>query len=168
MKRKSPWSVRPVEVRFWEKVNKTDTCWLWTKAKNPKGYGVISVRPKGYKQAHRLSWEMAHGPIPDGMLICHRCDNPACVNPDHLFVGTPADNTRDMLAKNRHSQGKTHGDKVRSSERRYHKLTPDAVRGIRKELNAGGKQRDVARAFGVCQRTVALIQHGVTWTHVDG
>jgi hypothetical protein len=90
-----------IEVRFWAKVCKTDTCWLWTGVKSV-GYGHMwdgSGRPK---HAHRLSWEIHHGPIPSGMDVLHRCDTPACVRPDHLFIGTASDNMLDAVSKGRH------------------------------------------------------------------
>jgi hypothetical protein len=90
-----------LEAHFWARVNKTDDCWLWMGSRNALRYGY-GVYGKGGKYAHRLSWEIHHGrPIPPGMNILHRCDNPPCVNPDHLFLGTQADNVVDMVRKGR-------------------------------------------------------------------
>lgn len=101
----------PPEVRFWAKVDKAgpDECWLWTASTN-KGYGQLAIKPSPQPvMAHRFSYELANGPIPDGLAVCHTCDNPPCVNPAHLFLGTKGDNNRDMVAKGRHwHQRKTH------------------------------------------------------------
>lgn len=87
-------------ANFWAKVQKTDSCWLWTAALNKDGYGVYG-RGEG---AHRYSYRLAFGEIPSGKLVCHRCDNPRCVRPEHLFVGTQKDNIQDALSKNRMSR----------------------------------------------------------------
>lgn len=88
-------------ARFQEKVEKTDGCWLWRPAK-PNEYGKFMVRKGVMDGAHRVAWTLAHGPIPKGLMVLHRCDNPRCVRPDHLFLGTAADNSRDMVAKGRY------------------------------------------------------------------
>ena len=93
----------PLEFRFWLKVEKTNECWKWHGAKHPFGYGMIQRGFKPHKKitAHRASWEIHFGVIPYGMNVLHKCDNPECTNPDHLFVGTFKDNSRDMYHKGR-------------------------------------------------------------------
>lgn len=93
----------PLAERFWAKVRKTESCWLWTGCANNKGYALI--RPSGTepkKLVHRISYIMAYGPISDAVCVLHRCDTPLCVRPDHLFLGTKADNNQDMKTKGRY------------------------------------------------------------------
>ena|ERR1035437_3059531 len=95
-----PRKYKTVEDKLLANITKTDLCWTWNKSKNSKGYGLVWFGLKPYL-AHRLSYVMNYGAIPDKLLVCHRCDNPSCVRPDHLFLGTHKDNTRDMIAKGR-------------------------------------------------------------------
>lgn len=95
----------PTAPRFWAKVSQSDGCWQWTGATTSWGYGVLRV--KGHNvHAHRVSWELHNGPIPEEMFVCHKCDNPQCTNPEHLFIGTARDNALDMIAKKRHGTKK--------------------------------------------------------------
>ena len=106
--------------RFWSKVVKSkhpDGCWVWTGARGSKGYGSLARGERGLTRlTHRISWEMHHGPIPDGMCVCHHCDSPPCIRPDHLFLGTDSDNMRDMNAKGR--RGVYGRARVRNYDRR--------------------------------------------------
>lgn len=100
--------VIPIEDRIWKFVQKTDGCWEWNGRRNDRGYGLFAVTHAAARRAHRVIWELVNGPIPSGMVVCHRCDNPPCVRPDHLFLGTQADNMRDMQAKGRKANQYTH------------------------------------------------------------
>lgn len=140
--------------------------WVWRRPNPTHGYGEISAWAGRWKnrRAHRVSYELHVGPIADGMLVCHRCDRPACVNPDHLFLGTPRDNMVDAVAKGR-----------KSGEIVAHKLTAADVREMRRarsEFLATGRRRDLtgaasvlglARRFGVARSTVKRILRGDMW-----
>jgi len=134
-------------------------CWEWSGSRNDQGYGICG---SGRRYAHRVAWERAHGPIPDDMCVLHRCDNPPCVRPDHLFLGTRADNMHDMWSK---ARGKAPTPLV-GEQHPMARLSDHDVRVIKDRLATGESQTSVARSFGVHLSTVHLIAKGKTWTHV--
>ena len=112
------WHESP-EVRFWKNVNKTDSCWLWTGTPARNGYGHLHVNGKE-EGAHRFSWMLVHGPIPKGLHVCHNCpggDNPLCVNPDHMFLGTPQEHVKDRVAKGQMLKGDAHPMRIKMKAR---------------------------------------------------
>lgn len=138
-------------------------CWEWQGATNSMGYGRLSNgdgKPKTLL-AHRVAWQCVRGRIPKGMCVCHRCDNPLCVRPSHLFLGTRGDNMRDMYAKGRKKPvqlfGECHGKTT---------LTNEQVLEIRERVKFGEPQRHVAKIFEVTQATVWRIYHRKTWSHI--
>jgi len=136
--------------RFWANVQKTRSCWEWIRYKNTKGYGMITIHGKPV-MAHRLSWEMRNGPIPEGLCACHHCDNPSCVNPGHIFIGTAQDNIRDSYLKSR----------------RVDRLTIAQVKSIRCRIRAGERYKALAKEFGKSVRTIASLSTGDTWGWID-
>ncbi len=147
-------------ARFWAKVDKTDGCWLWTARRDGGGYGMLR-RPgagSGWWFTHRLSYEMHIGQIPVAICVCHHCDTPACVRPDHLFLGTIADNNAD-----RHRKGRT----ARGVSRWNATLSPPVVEQIRRFAKAGFLGSDIAEVLEVSRGTVSAILNGKTWKHVQ-
>jgi hypothetical protein len=157
--RQCGWNVRrqSIDERFWSKVNKTETCWLWTASTDPRGYGhfVIHNRLEG---AHRVAWILSNGSIPDNLWVLHRCDNPPCVNPAHLFLGTHQDNVADSTRKNRRAkpQGELHGHSTVTSEQVAHIRA--AGRGDWKKLH---------KQFGVSRSNFYKIWMRKSWTHLS-
>lgn len=132
--------------RLLSKVEKTDSCWLWTACKNKKGYGQIVLRKKHWL-AHRLSYTVFKGGIPDGMFVCHSCDNPSCLNPDHLWVGSSLDNQRDSHSKGRTSYAKNGPQHQRRSHCRIgHDYL---VTGIYEQVKSDGR---VSRSCMECRK----------------
>ena len=152
---------RVLAVRFWKNVRKdANGCWIWTRAINKSngGYGAFRVGG-GSRKANRVAWELARGPIPSGLLVLHRCDVRACVNPEHLFLGTNADNTRDMISKGRKRD-------TRGEERHNAVLDDEKVREIRRRRAAGESFVALAKEFGVTAVTIGSIARGESWTHI--
>lgn len=141
---------------FTERVRKTEGCWLWTGTKKRRGYGVI----RGLA-AHRLSWQIHRGEIGPGLCVCHVCDNPSCVNPEHLFLGTVTDNNHD-----RHAKGRTKLPPQKGERNPQSKLTTAQVESIR-SLRGVLPQAAVARLYGITQGCVSQIQIGIRWQHLD-
>lgn len=155
--------MKTLAERFWPKVKKRgpEECWEWAAYIDPQGYG--RVRCDGETRlAHRVSYELHKGPIPDGMFACHHCDNRKCVNPKHLFVGRAIDNVRDMHRKGR--QAPTSITARRGEAHGMCKLSPEEVVEIRSFK--GLSQRDLARLFGVGQSQIQRIRAGESWPHI--
>lgn len=149
--------------RFLKKVIKSKNCWQWNAAKSAKGYGYIGVRGKdGWKTkyAHRISYELFRGKIPRGLLVLHKCDNPGCVNPKHLFIGTDMDNCRDKINKGRLFI--PHGESNGNS-----KLTLKQVKKIRLLYSTGRYfHKDLAKQFGVKKSSIGHIVNNQSWNEL--
>jgi hypothetical protein len=157
-------------VRFWAKVVKhdgPDACWEWTACLFHNGYGQIRIAGKN-RGAHRVSWEMAHGPIPPETQVLHHCDNRRCVRPDHLFLGTHTDNMRDMSTKGRGRPGLTVKPEraPRGVRNGNSKLTEDDVREIRHLSQGGVSYADIAIEFGVTAGLIGHIVRRLIWRHI--
>jgi hypothetical protein len=152
--------------RFWSKVKKTETCWLWEAGKFYKGYGLFRYKGK-LVRAHRFSWSIFHKQnIPDGMQINHHCDNPACVNPEHLYLGTQKDNRRDSIVRNRTAKGTKNGMYTHPESRLYGdknpnaKLTISQVVDIRNSYVKGEASLGaLAKRYGVTKQTIYYQVH---------
>jgi len=140
-------------------------CWLWTLSLNRYGYGLLQCG--GFKgTAHRFAYRHFCGPIPDKMFVCHRCDCRSCVNPDHLFLGTAADNNSDCRAKGRHNSTLATTNYAKGERQHLAKLTAREVLEIRR-LAGQRSQRAVGREYGVSGNTIRYIQNRETWAHVE-
>jgi len=156
-------TITPIAERFWKRVTPGPftECWLWQGVKR-NGYGMLSADRTGKGiGAHRVSWMIHFGEIPDGLFVCHRCDNPSCVNPAHLFLGTLRDNHADMMAKGRDGHGAAKGISNPSA-----KLTESQVKEIRAMAAQGMTQVEIGQRFGITQAHVSDIVLRKVWTHV--
>lgn len=182
-----------LEEKFWARVNKhggkaphmESDCYEWTGAVSSSGYGGVSVLVDGARATrlpHRVSWELHSGPIPRGLLVCHRCDVPLCVRPDHLFLGTDKENVADALSKGRRPRAsivarpprirperKSMGRKLRTpaSFRNRTTLTPDQVSEMRRLYEAGeANQPELGRRFGIRKDAVSKIIRRIRWRDI--
>lgn len=146
--------------RFFAKVAEQNErgCMEWQAARNVKGYGQFSVGGR-QRVATRVAYELAKGHVPDGMLVCHTCDNPPCCNPDHLFIGTAKENQADKARKGRCAPQK--GSKNNNS-----RLHEESVKRIRELHRSGVRVTDLSRQFNVHQTTISKIVTGSTWNHI--
>lgn len=136
-------------------------CWIWLMS-TTDGYGRLQLGPRKVL-AHRLSYETFKGPIPSGMLVCHHCDEPLCINPAHLFVGTDADNSRDKVAKRRHSFGPKHSTWMRGTNHYNARFTEADIQRIRADTR---KPAIIAAEYGVCDSHIYQIQQRRIWKYV--
>lgn len=150
-----------LESRFWDRVQVGPDCWLWIGTiKRPSGYGAFHIGKLKYVPAHRFAWKLTYGEVPEGLDVCHHCDNPPCVRPDHLFVGTAFDNMQD-----RHRKGRTrvaHGERQHAA-----KLSAAAVRAIRARYGKDGNSYvSLAAEYQVTPGTIVHIIKGRSWRHL--
>lgn len=147
-----------IKINFLDKFERTATCWLWTAARKENGYGVLGLNNGPTFYAHRVSYELFIGEIKDALCVCHHCDNPACVNPRHLFLGTAKENTLDRINKGRTFNGMRHPGAL---------LTDDDVHLIRKLYPLGGvSYTQLSLQFGVTRKSIANIIARKSWTHL--
>ena len=151
-------------IQFWNTVTVSPTCWLWNGCMRSDGRGVTSYgKTRHTILAHRLAWELTYGPIPEDMSVCHHCDNPRCVRPEHLFLGTQRDNLNDMRDKGRGAipaprQGSKHHNA---------KLTESDVLAIREAHSKGERGYKIAERFGVTPTQISYIVRCKNWTHLQ-
>ena len=158
--------------RFWEKVIKTKSCWVWSGYVDdaPNGYGGVFLKGKRYA-AHRISWEIHYGPIKNGLCVCHKCDNPPCTNPLHLFLATNKENQKDCFLKGRRASGLNNGkytrpDRTPRGEKHGKaKLTEKDIKEIRR-LGSKMSQTALGHKFNTSQVNIGSILNNKTWKHI--
>ncbi len=164
--------MRSVEQRFWAKVSvgEADQCWPWTASSKTEGYGQFRVRVgQSPWRAPRFAWVLTYGEDPGDLHVCHTCDNPPCVNPSHLFLGTNADNHADRVAKGRHLTARRAGLSVKQRQstiklvERMRRLSDHDIAFARNELARGRSQSSIARELGVNPSTICNLANGKHW-----
>lgn len=151
---------RPLAERFWEKVIKTNTCWLWNACfHRNSGYGSFGISRSITDHAHRIAWILTYGPIPEGLFICHKCDNRLCVRPDHLFAGTQKDNLQDMKRKGRGTIANRGAGSGKT------KLTDIDVANIRKLSAVGLSMAEIGRRYTMAGTSISRIVHRKRWKY---
>jgi len=156
-------NIAPIKDRIYRSIefDLNGGCWLWSGATNSDiGYGQISFNRK-VARVHRLSWEIHYGPIPEGLHVCHRCDVPVCVNPDHLFLGTHTDNMRDKVRKGR--DWCKQGEKCPTS-----KLKDSDIPVILERIRRGHTDSQIREDYGVTSYAIYAVRNGRTWNHITG
>lgn len=133
-------------------------CWVWRGPRNHGGYGRVHLRGKRYR-AHRVLWQGLNGPVPEGFEVLHRCDNRSCINPDHLFLGTAADNNHDMVAKGRQVRGEAVGTR---------RLTESQVLDVLERLRSGESHKAISERYAVHPGTISKIACRTRWRHLKG
>jgi hypothetical protein len=153
--KRGQFNAMPLVERMEAQTEKSAGCWLWTGARNRQGYGHVGDHYHT-RFAHRVAYELARGPIPDGLMICHRCDNPRCVNPAHLYAGTAVDNARDAVDRGRMRS-------ARGEEHYSARLSEQQVTEILRSVESG---KDLAARLGVAKSTISMIRTGRNWKHL--
>ena len=154
--------------RFWSKVEQIPfhECWEWNACRSRFGHGFVGIPGKKTNGlAHRLSWELSVGPIPEGLCVLHRCDNPGCVRPDHLFLGTQADNMKDKAAKGRCGDNSRH-HVPRGAGHCRSKVSEAQVSKMREARSGGAKLSELSARYSLSEATVSRICRRGSWKHV--
>lgn len=152
---------------FWLHVEDVGECWMW-KGNVSRRYGRLYIAGRTIR-AHRYAWEAVYGPVPDGLVVCHRCDQPLCVRPDHLFAATPAENNADRAAKGRSAKGDRHPARMhpetrpRGEAHGMAKYTAQQIQGAKAMIDAGHTLNDIARLTGINKSTLSKVKRGIQW-----